>query len=99
MKNPHVRALFATIYIIFVSIVMYYGPEIMGPNDTIVVPIAMISLFTLSAAVMGYLFVFEPFRLYQVGDEKGAIQSFLKTVTTFACITILILILLFGGAF
>jgi hypothetical protein len=96
-KNPFLNAVFAVMYIMLVASVMYYGLETVAPADTIIMPIAMISLFTLSAAVMGYLFLYGPIQLYLEGDKKGAMNLFLKTVFVFAIITIFIFSLLFLG--
>ena len=94
-KNPFINAVLASLYICGVAFVMYYGTKLGGQKDTIVVPIAVISLFTLSAAVMGYLFLYTPFQLYFDGDKKGAANLFLHTVGVFAGITFLILLTLF----
>ena len=96
-RNPFLNALAAAIYIVIVALVMFYGPQLAGEHDGVIVPIAVISLFTLSAAVMGYLFLHQPFRMYFDGDKKTAVNLFLKTVATFAGITILILLGLFSG--
>jgi len=62
---------------------------------SIVAPMAMISLFTLSAAVMGYLFGYQPFQLYFDGKKKLAVKLFLQTVAVFGGMTILILMTAF----
>jgi len=41
---------------------------------------AMLSLFTLSAAVMGYLFAAEPIMMYLDGKKKEAVNFFFTTV-------------------
>jgi hypothetical protein len=57
--------------------------------------IALISLFTLSAAVMGYLFCYQPAQLYFEGKKKDAVRLFLQTVAVFALITVILFGLLF----
>ena len=57
-----------------------------------------LSLFTLSAAVMAYVFGYEPFQLYFDGKKKQALDLALKTIAAFAIITAIILVLLFSGA-
>ncbi len=101
-KNPLINALAASLYIVVVASVMFYGPRIAGlvdQKDTVVAPIAVISLFTLSAAVMGWLFLSQPFQLYLDGEKKSAVSIFVQTVAVFAIITALILIALFSRAF
>ncbi len=99
-KNPFVNALAAALYIIVVASIMFYGPHMM-PREAfaILIPIAMISLFTLSAAVMGYLFLSEPLQLYLDGKKKEAIQLFLKTIFIFAGITAIFLLILLLSSF
>lgn len=94
-KNPLINALAASLYITVVASVMYYGLKMGGQKDTVIIPIAVISLFTLSAAVMGYLFLYQPLQLYLEGNKKNAVNLFLQTVAIFASITIIILLVLF----
>ncbi len=99
-KNPLINALVASLYIVIVASVMYYGSRLASQKtETVVVPIAVISLFTLSAAVMGYLFLYQPLQLYLEGEKQSAVNLFLKTVAVFAGITALILFMLFSRIF
>jgi hypothetical protein len=96
-KNPFINALMAILYIAIVASFMFYGSQSQLANqpDTIVAPIAMISLLTLSVAVMAYLFFYQPFQLYFNGEKKRALDLFIQTVAVFAVITILVIISLF----
>ena len=98
-KNPILNALAALFYIAIVASVMFYGGRSTGPDNSVIAPIAIISLFTLSAAVMGYLFCYQPAQFYFEGKKKEAVQLFLKTVAIFGGITALVLGLLFSGIF
>ncbi len=90
-KNPFLNALFAALYIVFiVSIMFSIDPD--GREETILMPILMLSLFVLSAAVMGYLFVYEPLRLHLDNQRQEAVSFFLKTVGTFACFVLIFLV-------
>ena len=62
--------------------------------DTILAPITMLSLFVLSAAVMGILFVYEPLRLFLENQKQQALSFFLKTIGTFACFIVILVALL-----
>ena len=88
-KNPFLNAGLAGLYIILVTSVMNYASR-SGVEDGFVAPIAFLSLFTLSAAVMGYLFLGEPIQLYLAGQKKQAVSFFLKTLLGFAAFTALI---------
>jgi hypothetical protein len=64
LKNPFVNALLAGGYIVGGVLVMSKIIEgISGVEDTIIIPMVMLSLLVLSVAVMGGLFFFEPIRL------------------------------------
>ncbi len=87
-NNPYLNALLAAAYIALVACVMYFGTSTMaGKEDTVLAPIAMLSLFVLSAAVMGFIFLFQPLQLLVKGDVASATTLFLKTLVTFAAIT------------
>ena len=96
-KNPFVNAILAIGYICIVASVMFYGTEHSSPVKSVVVPIAMLSLFTLSALVMGFIFGSEPLQLYLDGKKKEAVRLFLQTVAVFAAVTIVLLAILFSG--
>lgn len=96
-KNPFINALAAALYITLVALVMFYGTANLPKEDSILAPIAMVSLFTLSAAVMGYIFFSQPLQMYLDGKKKEAVNLFTKTVAVFGGITVVILALLFSG--
>jgi hypothetical protein len=98
-KNPIINGLSALIYIITVAFVMYFGTKNLPKEDTILAPIAMISLFTLSAGVMGYIFGLQPIQLYLDGKKKEAVKLFLKTLMVFGFLTAFMLLLLFTRIF
>jgi len=50
-----------------------------------------LSLFVLSAAVMGFLFVYQPLQLYLDCHKKEGVDFFFKTVGSFAIITVLLI--------
>jgi len=96
-KNPLINALSASVYIVLIALVMNWGTRMVTHPNTFIAPVAVISLFTLSAAVMGYLFCYQPAQLYFDGKKKAAVSLFLQTVAVFGCITALMLTLLFSG--
>ena len=97
-KNPIVNALTAAAYIIVLVMVMNFGTKLVPHPNSLITPIAVISLFTLSAAVMGFIFCYQPGQLYFDGKKKTAVKLFLQTILVFGCITAILLTLLFSGA-
>lgn len=97
-KSPFLNALAATGYILFIALVMNFVTT-HAPNrpDTFLAPLAIVSLFTLSAAVMAYIFLSEPLQLFLTGKRHEAIKLFIQTIFVFAGITTLIFILLLSG--
>jgi len=91
-KNPFLNAISATVYISLVATLMYYGPEHIGPADSVIIPIAMLSLLVFSVAVMGFIFFYQPMQIYFDGDKKGGVKFFLKTLLTFGAVTFVIFV-------
>lgn len=97
-KNPVLNALAAGGYILVLVSLMTWGTSIASNKpDSFLAPVGMISLFTLSAAVMGYVFCYTPLMLYFDGKKKQAVKLFLQTVGVFAGFTFIALILAFLG--
>jgi len=96
-RNPLLNAVAATLYIVAIASLLYYAPRYAGTQFTILIPVAVISLFTLSAAIMGFIFLSQPLQLYLDGEKKQAVSLFLQTVAIFAGITTLIFVLVFSG--
>ncbi|MES2215789.1 MAG: hypothetical protein V4481_00650 [Patescibacteria group bacterium] len=94
-KNPYINALCAAVYIAVVATIMQNGKALFGTEDGFLVPVAMLSLLVLSAALMAYIFFYHPVRSYLDGQKKEATDLFFKTLGTFAVITILVFISLF----
>ncbi len=96
-KNPVLNALAALVYITVVASVMFFGTRNIGPDNSVVIPIVMLSLFTLSAAVMGYIFLSNPLQLYLDGRKKEGIKLFTQTLAVFGGITALGVAVLISG--
>ncbi len=96
MKQPFLHALGAALYIVTIVLaVQYLGSALAGSVETIIIPMTMLSLFVLSAAVMGYLFLSEPLYLLIENKKKEALAWFCKVVGFFTCFLILFAALLF----
>jgi len=94
--NPLINAFLASLYIVAVASFMYYVPKTVDDIEGVIVPVVVLSLFVLSAAVMGYLFLSKPAQLYADGQRGEAVRLFLNTVFVFAGITVLFLAALFA---
>lgn len=92
-KNPIVNALAGLCYIALLVTVIFYGPTYVHIQDSIFIPIGMLSLFVFSAATMGYLFLYQPLRLFLEGEKKEAVQLFLKTLFAFAASAALLVLI------
>lgn len=98
--NPLVNSTLALGYIVTIGALMNFLTQTQSHKpDTFLAPIAVLSLFTLSAALMAYLFLYQPVMLYIDGKKKQAASLFTKTILSFAVMTALIVVLLVSNAF
>lgn len=96
-KNPIINALSACAYIILIVSVMTSLQTQSSKPDTFLAPMIALSLLTLSAAVMAYIFFYQPLQLLLEGKKKEAVRLFVQTVAIFAIFPAVVLILLFSG--
>jgi len=97
-KNPVVNALSASVYIVLVvSLMTFVTQPLKDKPDTFFAPIVFLSMFTLSVAVMAYLFFYQPLLFLIEGKKKEAVRLFFQTVSVFGVITSVFLALLFLG--
>jgi len=95
-RNPYTNALLAGLYIVFVVLLITYGPAyVRDKPDTILAPMAMLSLLVFSVALMGYLFFLQPVQMFLEGQKVEAVELFTKTLGAFAVITGIVLIVAF----
>lgn len=94
MKKPFLHAFAAAIYIVAIVLGIHAAGSIL-PEETVIIPIVMLGLFVLSAAVMGFLFLSEPLRLFMENRKQEALAFFAKVVGIFACFIVIFIILLF----
>ncbi len=96
-KNPYLSALCAGLYIVFVVLLIFYGPTFVREKpDTILAPISMLCLLVLSVAFMGYAFMYQPVLMYIEGQKREAVEFFTKTLGTFAVITAIVVTIAFS---
>lgn len=98
-KNPFINAGAALAYIVTIALLMSYITRAVSSDVPILTPILALSVFTLSAAVMGYIFVSQPLRLYLDGEKQAGVSLFLQTIGVFAGITAVVMVLLISRIF
>jgi hypothetical protein len=97
-KNPIINAISASAYIgLVVTVMNFISQTQKNKPDIILAPIILLSLLTLSATVMAYLFFYQPLQLFIEGKKKAAVDLFVRTIGVFAAFTVAVLILLFSG--
>ena len=95
IKNPYLNAFMALGYIALIILVVSKTSSIAAHTpDTLLAPLTMLSLFVLSAAIMGILFVYEPLRLFLENQKRESLSFLIKTVGTFACFVVILAALL-----
>lgn len=92
-KNPYLNALAAALYIVALASAFFALSHLM-PHDPhpILAVTAFLSVFVLSASLMGYFIVLAPLQLFLEGQKKEAVALFLKTVLAFACIVLAVFV-------
>lgn len=97
-RNPIVNALSASAYIILVATIFNLVVHTQKDKpDTLLAPVGLLSLLTLSVAVMAFIFFYQPLQLFIEGKKKEAVNLFTKTVGIFGAITFIVWILIFSG--
>ncbi len=92
--KPYYNAGLGLLYIIIVVNAINFGSRwaTEEASQNLLLPIGMLSLFVLSASVMGYLFLAQPIIMFIDGKRKEAVKLFVQTIAIFAGITAAILL-------
>lgn len=90
-QSPFVNATLTAAYIVGIAFTMGVFTSVKSLESTLLIPIGVLGLFVLSTATMGFLFVYEPLRLYFDNKRKEAVTFFFKTLGTFAVLVIVYL--------
>lgn len=97
-RNPIINAISASAYIFSIAIVFNFVMQTQRDKpDTFLAPVGMLSVLTLSVAIMAFIFFYQPLQLFIEGKKKQAVDLFLKTVGVFGAITLIVWILIFSG--
>lgn len=91
-KKPFFNALLAAAYIVtLVSAMNFASTYLREVPDNAFMPMGMLSLLTLSVALMAYLFFYQPVTMLLDGQREQAVRFFLQTVAYFAGATALVI--------
>ena len=82
--KPFMHAVLAALYIVFIVFTINTLTSLEALHGTLLIPMAMLGLFVLSAAVMAFLFGYKPFQLYFDGQKRESLRFFATTVLIFA---------------
>lgn len=99
-KNPYINAVLAALYIVCIVFVMSLfvdNNQLENSGFVLLIPMTMLSLFVLSAAVMGFLFLHRPLSLYLDNKKREAVIFFGKTLGAFALCALVFLGLLLNA--
>ena len=95
-RNPILNGLAAVAYIAGLMSLIFYGPMLfsllnfkLGQVPEIFAGMTMVSIFVFSAAVMGYIFMYQPILLILAGEKKEGTKLFLQTTSAFAACAVL----------
>ncbi|MEA2701475.1 MAG: hypothetical protein QOE22_184 [Candidatus Parcubacteria bacterium] len=92
--NPFINAIAAVAYIGAVALFMRFIESLRhNTPDTMLDGMGFISLFVFSAAVMAFLFFYQPILRLAENKKTEAVSYFLKTLGIFGLITVVMLTL------
>ena len=95
--NPYLNAFAAAAYIGLVVIFMHFIESLRHDTpDTLLDGMGAISLFVFSAAVMAFLFFYQPVVRLVERKNAEALSYFLKILATFGAILVVVLGLVFA---
>jgi hypothetical protein len=99
MKSALINASVTALYIVAVSLFMYWGgSNKIGQRATVFIPIAFLMLFVFSAAFTGFFVFGKPTLMYLDGKKKEAVTLIGYTLTILFGYTILALVILLASS-
>ena len=96
MKKPNliiygfVHSLGVLIYISLLAWFLFNGEQFFGQKKTFLIPVAMLMLLVLSAAITGALVLGKPILLYLDNQKSDALKLFFYTIGWLAIMAILL---------
>ncbi len=86
-------ALYIILIVLLINVLQQFSSK---PDNTILIPIAMLLLFVFSAALTGFLVFGKPVMLYLEGKKKSAVSLIAWTLGFLLVFTVVAFILLLG---
>jgi hypothetical protein len=95
LKYAAINSLGTAVYVVFIASLIYLlGHVLPGPDNTVLIPIAMLMLFVFSAAFTGSLVFGRPIVWYLDGKKREALYLLFYTLGIFFVMTLIVFILL-----
>jgi hypothetical protein len=92
IKISLVNSIIAALYISAVALLMSNGQKLFGNTNGVFGGIAILMLFVISAAVMGFVILGKPLMMYLDGFKKEALKLFYLTIAWLALIAAMVFI-------
>ena len=89
------QALFITFYCSLVGLVMWKGNEIFGRVDSLIGPIAVLVMLSVSALICGLIVFYRPYKFFFANKKEEAVNVVVSTAVSL----FVILLILFGIMF
>ena len=92
IKASLINSIIALLYISGVALLMTNAQNIFGKGDNVFTGIAVLMLFVISAAIMGFVILGRPILMYLDGLKKEAVKLFYLTIAWLILIAAIIFI-------
>lgn len=83
------------VYVTLIVLFMFNGENLFGNEKSFLIPIFMLTLFVLSAAITGSLVLGKPILMYFDGQKKEALKLFIITLGWLALFMLIVAFFLF----
>jgi len=90
IKLSLINSIGAALYVSVVAFLMSNGEELFRGNDSALIGVAMLLLFVISAAIMGFIVLGRPLMMYLDGLKKEALKLFYLTIAWLVIIAVII---------
>lgn len=93
-NNPYINALATSGYIGLIALFIFNAGAMFDSVNASIVMVGMLLLFVTSAAITGYLVLYQPLVMLTLGKQKEAVTFFFKTIFTLVAITVVVFLIL-----